>query len=52
MKAEIASNLAYQYYLTKEKVKFAVWATEIRKWAAPGDRFSANLEKMEANLAK
>jgi hypothetical protein len=33
-------------------VKVAVWATEIRKWAAPGDRFSTNLEKMEADLAK
>lgn len=48
MKAEIAYNLTYQYYLVKDKAKFATWAGEVRKWATPGDVFSTNLQKMEA----
>lgn len=52
MKAEIAFNLCYQYYLRKDKDKFVAWANEVTKWATTGDRFSSNVEKMKADLAK
>lgn len=52
MKAEIAYNLCYQYYLRKDKDKFGTWADEVNKWATHGDRFNSNVEKMKADLAK
>lgn len=48
MKAEMAYNIAYQYYSKKDKEKFSYWAAETRKWAIPGDRYSSALNKLEA----
>ena len=51
-KAEIAYNIAYQFYKAKDKVNFALWANETKKWATKGDRYSTNVTKMEENIDK
>ncbi|HKG05610.1 MAG TPA: hypothetical protein VKB19_04095 [Pedobacter sp.] len=50
IKAEIAFNIAGNYYNKKDEANFTVWAKETRKWAAKGDQFSKNLEIMEVRL--
>ena len=52
IKAEIAYNMAYQYYKAKDKLKFKYWADETKKWATNGDQFITNMNKMEADLMR
>lgn len=51
-KAEIAYNLAYNFYKAKDKTNFTKWAAETRKWANKDDVYSTNIGKMEANIDK
>lgn len=50
MKAEIAYNLAYQYYKRKDKDRFARWARETLQWAKNGDQFYNAIKKMEPEM--
>lgn len=50
-KCEIAFNIAGHYYKLKVKDKFDHWAAEARKWVTPNDKYAANLNKMETELA-
>ncbi len=52
MKAEIAYNLAYTYFIKKDKTNFDSWASETKKWADPGERFSNNIALMEKEINK
>ncbi len=52
MKAEMAYNMAYTFFSKKNKDKFRFWATETKKWARPGDRFSKALGKLEELIDK
>jgi tetratricopeptide (TPR) repeat protein len=52
IKAEIAYNLAYQYYKAEDKINFKYWADETKKWATNGDQFMNSVNKLEAALMK
>jgi hypothetical protein len=47
MKAEMAYNIAAEYFLKKNREAFRKWAVETRRWAEPGDRFNQALERLE-----
>lgn len=50
--AETAHNLAYQYFVSKDKVNFNKWKLETEKWSKPEDQLSKNVVAMEAELNK
>lgn len=50
MKAEMAYNVAYQYYLNKDKTNFSKWAQETRKWCKKGDRVDNTLAAIEKRM--
>jgi tetratricopeptide (TPR) repeat protein len=50
LKAEIAYNLAYQYYKIKDKENFNLWFDKTKKWAEKNDQFMSNLNKMKEDL--
>lgn len=50
MKAEIAHNVAYHYYLKKDKKQFARWAAESKKWAEEGSEFAKRIDYMQKKL--
>ncbi len=43
MKAEIAYNLAYNYYMRKDKDNFNIWAEKTLKWAEAESIFARNI---------
>jgi tetratricopeptide (TPR) repeat protein len=50
LKAEIAYNMAYQYYKRTDRENFRSWANETKKWATNGDQFMKAINKMEEDL--
>jgi tetratricopeptide (TPR) repeat protein len=52
LKAEMAYNVAYEFFTQKNKAKFTAWATEAKKWTTGDSGFSKNIAKMEAVLNK
>lgn len=52
LKAEIAYNVAYEFFTKKDKEKFTKWASEAKKWTTEDSEFSKNIKKMEAVLNK
>jgi len=52
LRAEIAYNLAYQYYLKKDKDNFADWASETKKWASKGGEISNAISKLEIKITQ
>lgn len=48
MKAEIAFNLALEYYKIKDKANYTIWSNETKKWAEPNDRFSISIGKLDS----
>jgi len=52
MKAEIALNLAQQFYKQKDQQQFKHWADETKKWAADGDKYTTIILAMEKNLTQ
>lgn len=50
MKAEIAYNIAYEYYKKKDKKNFDKWADETKKWAKKGDQFYNTIESLEEKM--
>jgi tetratricopeptide (TPR) repeat protein len=50
MKAEIAYNMAYQYYKINDQKGFNTWVKETKKWAEKGDAFTTNIIKMQQDL--
>lgn len=47
---ETAYNLAYEYYKTKDKVKFKKWKIETEKWSKSENQYTKNLNEMEIKL--
>lgn len=50
IKAEIALNIAIDYFNRKDLSNFNVWAKETRKWATKDDQFSKYLDGMESRI--
>jgi tetratricopeptide (TPR) repeat protein len=50
MQEEMAYNVAYQYYVLKDKKNFARWAEETKKWAKKGDQFYRTIETLESKM--
>ena len=50
MKAEIAYNLAYHYYLKKDKPRFNVWGARAMTWTDAESKIAKSLMAMEARL--
>jgi len=51
-KSEMAHNIAYHYYLLKNKQKFNYWAEEVTKNSKPGDEFAQKLKLMQVEMDK
>lgn len=49
---ETAHNLAYEYYKSKDKIKFKKWKAEAEKWSKSENQFTKNLNQMQAELEK
>ncbi|MBD2724542.1 tetratricopeptide repeat protein [Hymenobacter armeniacus] len=49
LQSEMAYNVAYQYYLLKDRANFEAWARETEKWAVKDDVFMVNLGRMRRN---
>lgn len=52
IKAEIAFNIAADYFNKKDLPNFSAWAKETRKWTTKDDQFSKYLEAMESKINK
>lgn len=50
MKAEIAYNIAFEYFKRKDKSNYQIWANETKKWAEPNDFFFTNIEKLDKKI--
>ncbi len=51
-KAEMSFNIAYTYYLQKNKDKFNYWADESKQWMAPTDPRINGITQLKAVLNK
>lgn len=51
-KADMAYNIAYQYYKTSNIEKFNIWAKEVGRWIAPDNNYVEKVEKMQAALSR
>jgi tetratricopeptide (TPR) repeat protein len=49
---ETAYNLAYEYFKTKDVIKFNKWKSEAEKWSKSENQYTQNLNKMESELNK
>ena len=47
IKAEMANNMAYGYFLAKNKPKFEEWVKLTRKYAEEGSRIYYNMDRLE-----
>lgn len=50
IKAEMAYNIAFQYYKLKDKSKFKHWQNEVNRWVIPEDIYTDKMEMMAAKL--
>lgn len=48
--AELAYNVAAEFYKKRDAVNFKKWSTEAQKWTEPGDQFRKGLAAMEEEL--
>lgn len=46
LKAEMAYNMAYQFYKRKDKENCRNWAAEVQKWTKPGNRYYDSAAQM------
>ena len=51
-KADMAYNIAYQYYIVSEIKKFNIWSDEVKRWIVKDNSYVAKIEKMQAMLKK
>ncbi|GGI26843.1 tetratricopeptide repeat protein [Pedobacter mendelii] len=51
-KGEMAHNIAYRYYLLKNKTRFNYWAEEVSKNTNPSDVYAKKLKLMQAEIDK
>ena len=49
---ETAHNIAYEYFLLKDKDNFNFWKSEANKWGSPNDRYISNINLMDKELNK
>lgn len=49
---ETAHNLAYEYFKTKDTINFIKWKTEAEKWSNSENKYTKNLNYMQAELEK
>lgn len=50
IKAEMAINIAQEYYFIKDTSNFEIWRKKTLKWATRGDKFWTQIEKLEHEL--
>jgi len=51
-KADMAYNIAYQYYIMSEVKKFNIWSNEVKRWIVKDNNYVVKIEKMQAMLKK
>ncbi|WP_293311196.1 tetratricopeptide repeat protein [Pedobacter sp. UBA5917] len=51
-KSEMAHNIAYHYYLLKNKQKFNYWADEVAMNSKPEDQYAQKIKLMKAEMDK
>ena len=49
---ETAHNLAYEYFKIKDTINFIKWKTEAEKWSNSENKYTKNLNYMQAELQK
>ena len=50
IKADMAYNIAFQYYKMKDKTKFKHWRNEVNRWVIPMDIYTDKMKMMAAKL--
>lgn len=51
-KADMAYNIAYQYYMMADMKKFSIWSNEVKRWIVKDNTYLVKIEKMQAMLRK
>jgi len=51
-KADMAYNIAYQYYIRSDIKKFNIWSNEVKRWIVKDNNYMGKIEKMQAMLKK
>ncbi|ARS42026.1 hypothetical protein CA265_21145 [Sphingobacteriaceae bacterium GW460-11-11-14-LB5] len=51
-KADMAYNIAYQYYIIADVKKFNIWSNEVKRWIVKDNNYLGKIEKMQAMLKK
>lgn len=51
-KADMAYNIAYQYYVMSDIKKFNIWSEEVKRWIVKDNNYVAKIEKMQVMLKK
>jgi len=50
LKAELAYNIAFQYFKLKDKTKFNNWQNEVNRWVIPKDIYTDKMKMMAGKL--
>jgi len=50
IKADMAYNIAFQYYKLKDKTKFMHWQNEVNRWVIPEDIYTDKMNMMATKL--
>lgn len=51
-KADMAYNIAYQYYTKADVKNFDIWCNEVKRWIVKDNNYAAKLDKMKIMLGK
>ncbi|MGM9476531.1 hypothetical protein ACS5PU_08870 [Pedobacter sp. GSP4] len=51
-KADMAYNIAYQYFKTSNTEKFNIWCKEVNRWITPNANYAEKIEKMQRVMGK
>jgi len=51
-KADMAYNMAYQYYIKADMKNFDIWCNEVKRWIVKDNSYADKLDKMRTMLSK
>lgn len=51
-KADMAYNIAYQYYIKADMRNFDIWCNEVKRWIVKDNSYADKLDKMRTMLSK
>lgn len=51
-KADMAYNIAYQYYIKADMKNFDIWCNEVKRWIVKDNGYADKLHKMRTMLSK